>query len=394
MKKNKSLSLSHINACSLSKNFDDLEHLLKCTNKVFDIVAVSETRITRNTSLTSNINLQNCPFEFTPTESNAEGTLLYIANHLSYKPRTDLGLNKSNQLESTFIEIINSRKSNIIVGCLYKHPNMDVSDFNNKNHLNTLLDKLSKENKQVFLLGDFNINLLNYNDHQPTNEFLDSLASNSFIPYILQPTRITSHSKTLIDNIFSNIISHEVISGNITATISNHLPQFLFAPNALSKNSCQKSNIYERDWSKLIQTDFLLDYFDKDWSDVLQLDQHDVNLSIESLLDTMNSILDEHSPLKRINKYKLKFKSKPWITTAIQKSITVKNKLLKRFINAKDSQTKETFHRQYKDYRNMLSTLLKNSKSNYYDQYFKANMSNIKNTWKGIKSIITINIFF
>ena len=174
------------------------------------------------------------------TESNAGGTLLYIAIHLSYKPSTDLGLNKSNQLESTFIEIINSRKSNIIVGCLYKHPNMDVSDFNNKNHLNTLLDKLSKENKQVFLLGDFNINLLNYNDHQPTNEFLDSLASNSFIPYILQPTRITSHSKTLIDNIFSNIISHEVISGNITATISDHLPQLLLAPQVLSKNSYQK----------------------------------------------------------------------------------------------------------------------------------------------------------
>ena len=127
--------------------------------------------------------MQNYSFEFTPTESNAEGILLDIANHLSYKPRTDLGLNKSKELESTFTEIINSRKSNTIVGCLYKHPNMDVSDFN-KNYLNTLLDKLSKENKQVFLLGDFNINLLNYNDHQPTNEFLDSLASNSFIPYI------------------------------------------------------------------------------------------------------------------------------------------------------------------------------------------------------------------
>ena len=83
-----------------------------------------------------------------------------------------------------------------------------------------------KEQKQVFLLGDFNINLLNYNDHQPTNDFLDSLASNSFIPYILHPTRITSHSKTLIDNIFSNYISHEIISGNITATISDHLPNF------------------------------------------------------------------------------------------------------------------------------------------------------------------------
>ena len=65
-----------------------------------------------------------------------------------------------------------------------------------------------------------------------------------------------------------------MISGNITATISDHLPQFLFAPNVLSKNSCEKSNIYERDWSKFIQTDFIRDYFDKDWSDLHQLDQY------------------------------------------------------------------------------------------------------------------------
>ena len=99
--------------------------------------------------------------------------------------------------------------------------------------LTKFLEILSKEQKQVFLLGDFNINLLNYNDHQPTNDFLDSLASNSFIPYILHPTRITSHSKTLIDNIFSNYISHEIISGNTTATISDYLPRFLFVPNVL-----------------------------------------------------------------------------------------------------------------------------------------------------------------
>ena len=73
----------------------------------------------------------------------------------------------------------------------------------------------------------------------------------------------------------------------------------------------------------------------------------------------MNSILDEHAPLKRIGKYKLKFKSKPWINPAIQKYITVKKNLLKRFINVKDSQTKETFHRKYKDYRNMLSAFVK-----------------------------------
>ena len=75
---------------------------------------------------------------------------------------------------------------------------------------------------------------MHYNEDKPTNEFLDSLASNSYLPYIIQPSRHTSHSRTLIDNIFSNVISKDIISGNITATISDHLPQFLISPNAFA----------------------------------------------------------------------------------------------------------------------------------------------------------------
>ena len=62
--RNKSLSLFHINACSLDKNFDDLQHLLSCTKKIFDI-AITETRITKQVSLLNNLNLNNCSFEFT-----------------------------------------------------------------------------------------------------------------------------------------------------------------------------------------------------------------------------------------------------------------------------------------------------------------------------------------
>ena len=64
---------------------------------------------------------------------------------------------------------------------------MDLTDFNS-NYLNKLLENIYEEQKSIILLGDFNVNLLNYNYHNPTNEFLDSLASNSFIPLILQPT--------------------------------------------------------------------------------------------------------------------------------------------------------------------------------------------------------------
>ena len=128
--KNKSLSLFHIDACSLNKNFDDLQHLLSCTKTKFDIIAISETRITKQVSLSNNLNLNNYSFEFTPTETSAGGTLLYIANHLSYKCRNDLNIYKNNELESTFIKILNPRKSNIIVEVIHRPPSMDLIDYN------------------------------------------------------------------------------------------------------------------------------------------------------------------------------------------------------------------------------------------------------------------------
>ena len=116
---------------------------------------------------------------------------------------------------------------------------------------------------------------------------------------------------------FSNILSSEIISGNLTATISVHLPQFLFAPNIISNPSYNKSNIFERDWSKSNKENFILDYFDKKWSDILQLDQQNVDLSIKSFLNNMNSILDSSAPFKRVNIHKLRFKTKPWITPTL-----------------------------------------------------------------------------
>ena len=101
--------------------------------------------------------------------------------------------------------------------------------------LNKLLENIFKEQKSISLLGDFNVNLLNYYEDNETNKFLDSLASNSFIPLVLQPTRITSHSNTLIDNIFSNVIDPDIILGNLTATISHHLPQFAIIPNMFGR---------------------------------------------------------------------------------------------------------------------------------------------------------------
>ena len=134
--------------------------------------------------------------------------------------------------------------------------------------------------------------------------------------------------------------------------------------------SGNKSNIYQRDWSKFDQENVILDYFSVDWEDLLKTDELNADNSTRMYLDKINMLLDTYAPLKRTNKYKMKFGSKPWITLGLQKSISVKNKLLKDFINKKDPVLKEEFHTNYKKYRNLLSTLLKKSKQAYFDQYF------------------------
>ena len=154
--------------------------------------------------------------------------------------------------------------------------------------------------------------------------------------------------------------------------------------------SGNKSNIYERDWSKFDQENFILDYVSVDWEDLLKTDELNADNSTRMYLDKINMLLDTYAPLKRINKYKMKFKSKPWITLGLQKSISVKNKLLKNFINKKGPVLKEEFHTNDKKYRNLFSTLMKKSKQAYYDKYFEKNWNNIKNTWKGIKSLISL----
>ena len=76
------------------------------------------------------------------------------------------------------------------------------------------------------LLGDFNVDISKYGTHSDTELFYDLISANSFRPLILQPTRVTSNSATLIDNIFINNLECVSNGGNITCSISDNFIQF------------------------------------------------------------------------------------------------------------------------------------------------------------------------
>ena len=121
-----------------------------------------------------------------------------------------------------------------------------------------------------------------------------------FIPLILQPPRITSHSNTHIDKICLNVIDSDTISVNLTATNSDHLPKFATIPNMFDNILGKKSNIYER--AKFDHENFILDNFSVEWEDLLKIDELNVNNSTKMYLDKINMLSDTYKPLKRINK--------------------------------------------------------------------------------------------
>ena len=139
------------------------------------------------------MNLQGYSIEHTPTESTCSGSLLYINSNVNCVCRNELQIHIKKKLKQLLQRSKNSNGKNIIVRCIHRHPCMNPSDFNDI-YLHELLQKLQNNNMYSKLL----------------------------LPYTTALSRITSCSRTLIDNTFSNNFENEISLGNIASRVSDH----------------------------------------------------------------------------------------------------------------------------------------------------------------------------
>ena len=191
-------------------------------------ICISKSRLSKNNPMTTNLDNPGYTFKHIPTESSAEGTLIYISNDISYVLQNDLQIYSPKELELIFIEIIIPNKPSSILGTIYKHPSMKLYKFSNK-FVEPLLFKIKAESKAIFF--DFNFNLIKYNQDKGTADLLEHLFSNNFTLHITLPTSSTLTSQALINNILLNNQSHWCVSRNLTTSISDHLPQFIILEN-------------------------------------------------------------------------------------------------------------------------------------------------------------------
>ena len=181
---------------------------------------------------------------------------------------------------------------------MYRPPNQRVDDFVSSN--NELLDKISRENKICFLMGDFNVNLMNYQHHQLTGQFLDGMYSNMFFPLITRPSRITSQTATLIDNIFVNNFFERSRSGLIFTDISDHLPVFSIHSDTTLVNRHRQDPVFIRDKNPDNIPSFVEKLESVDWS--LLKDFDEPNTAFNSFLALYSGIYNDCFPLKRVTR--------------------------------------------------------------------------------------------
>lgn len=246
---------------------------------------------------------------------------MLVQNSLNVFVRQDLCLLDA-ICESLFLEIYVQNKRNIIIAVVYRDPHTNVEEFNCE--IDACLQKLGKENKDVYIMGDFNINLLNCSTVNHVNEFVNILYNKSYRPLIDKPTRICKSSTTLIDNIFTNVCSKDISSGIFYNDITDHLPIFSITQNNLKENKSTNANKSRRCLNSTSIDSIRKELVNLDWSDIVQFDN--VELAYDRFLNKFNDVVSN-----KCSKGKHKKNSSPrksWITFSLLRCINKKKQAL------------------------------------------------------------------
>lgn len=148
------------------------------------------------------------------------GVALFVDKGIIYKAVDNMSVFIDDKMECITIELCLEKTKNVLVSCVYRKPGSNIKIFIEK--MEKMFNKV--KHKISYICGDFNIDLLNPNNHKLTEEFIETLYS---FPTITKPTRITGNGATLIDNIFTNNVESNSLSGILINDISDHLPIFV-----------------------------------------------------------------------------------------------------------------------------------------------------------------------
>lgn len=347
-----------------------------------DLIALSETKLNENNNY-ANCHIPGFNFEQANSPTNAGGVGAYINSDITYQVRHDLKFDLEG-CENLWLELefnTSTNCSTYIIGIIYKHPHCSTNKFSD--FFSKSLFNLNSANKKYFLIGDFNINLLNPHNTF-TQHYRNTFESLGCFSLVDKPTRVTNHSSTLLDHLYTNKIDGEIDIGILEIDMSDHFPVVAKIKN-ISPVKVKHEHIKVRKSSNIdyeqfvIDLEFHLNQISMNTDESMQLE-----LTLKEVIAAINNVINKHMPLVTLSRKKSRLYKKPWISKGIQVSMRHRDALYKKYLNHKN----ENNFVIYKTYRNKLTHLKELSRQNYFRNLLKNSDGKSSKVWAVINQML------
>ena len=335
---------------------DQIRLVLETDKPPVDIYGICETFLTNKVEDNS-VNIKGYQTIRKDREySNGGGLLIYVRDGLNFKRREDLE-SKDTTIESIWIEIVTSNK-NFILSMLYRPPGSNVNDW-----LNDTEEKLNhafSEDKNLVLMGDFNIDILK--DSTLKQKWTDVFEMFDLEQIIQQPTRVTQSTQTLIDHIYVSRDTKLLHQCVVEFNLSDHKPVYACFDTKIPKSKLPDHHlsIKYRNLKKLDHEQLATELINAPWS---CYDSESVNDALDNFTVIFNSVINKQAPL--VTKRVKKATQPGWITDEILE-----------LINKRDTAKRKNNHNLYKQLRNIVTEKINEAKSNHYKTFVETNQNN------------------
>ena len=394
------LSIYSHNIRSLSKNINELRENSMTLASKFDLLCFNET----------NCNIDNLPngiddltiegfydplIKNPARKSNKGGGLaIYVNKKACALEEIDaLDIKNDQPLDGEFqcVRIRNFKctgKTSVIVNT-YRSPSRKVDKYiENVENLLSKLDRFLK-NKQVLIVGDFNIDLVKYEHDKNSQSLVETMENRGCAQLISRPTRITDHSSTLIDHIYTNNLCNIVSTSVLTTDMSDHLATYALVDlkSTTVTMSLSTSNANDSEF-RLFNAANNETYREFTRNETWYIPNDlGANAKYDYLMDTYGKHYNNAYPLmnnrcRRKNERKV---PKPWILPWLENACERKNKFYHIWIAERTIESKRRYERM-KSFTEKHCTL---ARKKFMSKYFDEHKSNSRKQWQMINNLLS-----
>ena len=387
MKTNVGLKVLSWNIHSLNSKFNEfLDFLKEYENNdcIFDLIIIQESWKVKNPN---SLQLDGYNFLYkTRVESEGGGVAFYINKNLKFREKSCFSIFEEKIFESLCVEIEVNKKEKVLISNVYRsncdHPQLTPLQQTNRflDIFANLQDQISSYNTEAYIFGDFNFDLLKFEQNINIRDLMENSFSNGFLELISLPTRVTQATATLIDHVYTNSNKKNFDSSIILSDISDHFPILTIMND---KKKCKKSSYaYVRNFNDQSLDAFKVELQNINWDQLYA--ENDAQRAYEIFHEIFNAAYDRHFPLKKIKLKKNKHFSEDFMT----KGLITSRKQKFALTNKKIKHPTEANVNKYKEYRNLYNKLIRSAKQLHYKLELEKNKNDLKKTWQILKDAI------